>query len=292
MAELGEKKKSGIPGLITTMLATIPILIIIGYLVINNEHGNKTLGSDTASSWVSAIATVVISLLTIILAKETWSLRLAQLQQLEELKRENIRPNIGIQIEGSPVGMNFFNVKVSNYGKGIARKLTFEFFDRNGTPVEPQKDVLIDKFRKLAMFRVGIESMGIGQVITSYVFSFIELNTELAGDVFKPYLNIVVKFEDVEGNRYTNELTIDFAQYEGITELGDGDPIHNIAKEIKQIREHIQQVVGNSKERVGVDIYSAQDREEETLKRNIWLEKQKLKHQNLQTPPDSNTLPQ
>lgn len=267
-------EKSLMPLLVTSMAVVAPLLFILGLVVGNQLQGNSSLTADSISSWLSAIATVAIAILTFILAKETWYLREAQMNQLEELKRENIRPNIGIQLETSKAGVNFVNVRVSNLGKGIAKKISIIFLDSAGNEIPKDKDVVVEKFRKLAIFRQGIQSMGIGQVISSFVFSFIDLSRELNGEIFKPCLNIEVNFEDVEGTHYKNEFTIDFAQYEGISELG-GDALHQISTEIKKIREHLGKVYGKSNGRIGVDIFSSADRQAESEATKRWIEEQK-----------------
>lgn len=267
-------EKSLVPLMVTTMAVIAPLLFILGIVIGNQLQGNSTLTGDSISSWLSAIATVAIAILTFILAKETWYLRAAQIKQLEELKRENIRPNIGIQLESSPAGVNFVNVKISNLGKGIAKKVVIRFLDNDGSEVQRDKDVVVEKFRKLAIFRQGIQSMGIGQEITSYIFSFIDLGRELDGDIFKPFLNIKVDFEDVEGTPYTNAFTIDFAQYEGITELG-GDALHQMSKEIKKIREYLGKITGITSRRIGVNVFNADDRQTESENERKWIEEQK-----------------
>lgn len=139
-----ETEKSLMPLLITSMVVVGPLLFILGLVVGNQLQGSGALSADSLSSWLSAIATVAIAVLTFILAKETWYLREAQIQQLAELKRENIRPNVGVQLESSQVGMNFINVKISNLGKGIARKISFTFLDRQGNQVTASQDVVVD----------------------------------------------------------------------------------------------------------------------------------------------------
>lgn len=266
-------EKSLVPLLVTTMAILAPLLFILGIVVGNQLQGNSSLTADSISSWLSAIATVAIAILTFILAKETWYLREAQISQLEELKRENIRPNVGIQLESSPVGMNFVNVKISNLGKGIARKIAIRFLDLAGNEIPDDQDVVVEKFRKLAIFRQGVQSMGIGQVISSYVFSFLDLGKELNGKIFTPCLNIEVDFEDIEGTRYKNAFTIDFAQYEGVSELG-GDALYQISTEIKKIREHLGKITGNTNGRIGVNIFSSEDRQVESEETKRWIEEQ------------------
>jgi uncharacterized membrane protein YidH (DUF202 family) len=267
-------ERSLMPLLITSMAVIAPLLFILGLVVGNQLQGNATLTADSISSWLSAIATVAIAILTFILAKETWYLREAQIQQLQELKRENIRPNVEVALKSSPVGMNFINVEVANLGKGIARKTKFTFFGRDGKALSQSEDVVASKFKKLAIFNLGIESIGIGQSISSYLFSFIELGKELNGEIFKPFLSIHIDFEDVEGTQYHNEFAIDFAQYEGITELG-GDAMHQISSEIKKLREYVGKVTGHSHGRLAVNVYSEENRAQEDAETRAWLEEQR-----------------
>lgn len=266
-------EKSLVPLLVTIMAILAPLLFILGIVVGNQLQGDSSLTADSISSWLSAIATVAIAILTFILAKETWYLREVQINQLEELKRENIRPNVGIQLESSPVGMNFVNVKISNLGKGIARKIAIRFLDLAGNEIPDDQDIVVEKFRKLAIFRQGVQSMGIGQVISSYVFSFLDLGKELNGEIFTPCLSIEIDFEDIEGTRYKNAFTIDFAQYEGVSELG-GDTLYQISTEIKKIREHLGKITGNTNGRIGVNIFSSEDRQVESEETKRWIEEQ------------------
>ncbi|MEI7695747.1 MAG: hypothetical protein WCI64_08915 [Chlorobium sp.] len=229
MQKKQKNDRSLIPLFVTSMAVVAPLLFILGLVIGNHLQGNGQLTADSLSSWLSAIATVAIAMLTFILAKETWYLREAQIQQLEELKRENIRPNIGIQLESSPVGIHFIDVKINNFGKGIAKKIRFSFRDRDGHPVIQGQDPVVDKFLKLS----------------SFVFSFLELGKELDGNIFKPYLNILIEYEDVESNFYSNTFEIDFSQYEGVSHLGGADAIHKISDEIKKIRENLDKVCVN-----------------------------------------------
>lgn len=270
-----KSERSLLPLLVTSMAVIAPLLFILGLVVGNQLQGNSSLSADSVSSWVSAIATVAIAILTFVLAKETWYLREAQILQVAELKRENIRPNVSVQLERSHVGINFHNVKISNLGKGIARKIAFNFFDRAGNPVNDDRDVIVNKLRKLAIFRQGIESMGIGQTFSSFVINFIELHKELNGEIFRGYLSILVSFEDVEGNPYTNTFAIDFAQFEGISELGGGDALYQLATETKKIQEHLGRVARHSNRRIAVDVFNTADRQAEEEETRAWLNEQR-----------------
>lgn len=264
-------ERSLIPLLITSMAVIAPLLVILG-VVIGDSLGGGSLTNDSISSWLSAIATVAIAVLTFILAKETWYLRAAQIQQLEELKRENIRPNVGVELEHNPVGIHFINVKINNFGKGIAKKIKFRFLDRNGALISTNDDVLVGKFKKLAMFTVGIESMGIRQVISTYLFSFLDLQKELNGDIYSPYVRVHILFEDVEGVQYENEFSVDFAQYKGMVELGK-NPLSQIANDIQKIQKDFSKIT-RSDNRIGVNVCSEKNRKQEKQDIRDWLDEQ------------------
>lgn len=270
MSSREANQRSLIPLIVTGMAVVVPLIFILGIVFGTQIHSNSSLTSDSISSWLSAIATVAIAFLTFILAKETWYLRAAQIDQLKELKLENIRPNIGVQLESNRVGINFINVKISNLGKGIAKKVRIHFLDAHGDEIQNNADVVVDKFRRLAIFRKEIQSIGIGQEITSYVFSLIDLSKELEGGIFQPCLNISIDFEDVEGTSYNNLFTIDFGQFEGLTELGS-DPLYQISKDMKKISDNIRKVAARGHGRIAVDIYSAKDRKIEYEDEQKWI---------------------
>jgi hypothetical protein len=257
-------------------LMAVAIALVIGVMIGALLPGTATAAPDSLSGWVTTIATVVICVLTIVLAVETWRLRAAQTRQIQEFMLDSIRPNVSIELSGSHAGMHFMNVKVLNSGKGIARKIKFEFLDRNDQPATVDTEPIIKVFQKLTMFRMGIQSLGINQELKSFIFSFFELRGELNADVFSPYVNIRIKFEDVEGNKYVNIFVIDFSQYEGFSEIG-GNSLNKLADEVKSLRQELSKMVsGNS--RLAVDIHSGEDRaaEETALRNRLAQERQQF----------------
>jgi hypothetical protein len=73
---------------------------------------------------------------------------------------------------------------------------------------------------------------------------------------------------------YTNTFAIDFAQFEGTSELGS-DPLHKMATEMQKIRESIGKVARNSNGRIGVDVYSSSDRHDDDEETRKWIEEQR-----------------
>ena len=170
---LSEKKGSSILPILAVSAATAaPLLFILGLAFGANLGDREALIGGSISDWLTASATVSVTALTFVLAKESWQLRLLQLAQVQELQREGIRPNISVNLEGSHVGMNFMNVRITNMGKGIARNVKFKIYARDGSEIVQGSDNVADKLFKLAIFRRGIESVGVNQAIVSYVFNF------------------------------------------------------------------------------------------------------------------------
>lgn len=274
MRNMQAQEESVLPLLTVIAVVIAPLLFILG-LAFGANFGNKDgLIGGSISDWLTATATVAVTALTFVLAKESWQLRLLQVAQVRELQIESIRPNISVHLEPSHVGVNFMNVKVSNLGKGIARQVKFSFTDKIGNPIPQGQSAVADKFLKLAIFRKGIESLGINQVISSFLFDVPRLNGEVGGKIFEQYIGVHVSFLDVEGNQYDNDLSFDFSEFEGIAELG-GSPIYNISTEIKKIREQLSRLSGSSTNRIGVNIYNSCDREAEMEKQRAWIEEQK-----------------
>ena len=211
------------------------------------------------SSWVSAIATVSIALLTFVLAKETWYLREAQIQQLNELRRENIRPNVSLAFISNDVSINFKMAVVENLGKGIARNVKFSFNDMDDIKLEA--DPVVNEFLQIHIFSNGIASLGIGQRIESYVLATHEIKSKLPNnDIFAPEFKILIDFEDVEGNSYQNEIVISFKEFKGISLLGDRAPLQTMAQDLKKLRQQLERMTSSSNKRLHVNTYTSADR--------------------------------
>lgn len=274
MSNIRAQEKSLLPLLTIIAAVAAPLLFILGLAFGANFGDKEGLIGGSISDWLTATATVAVTALTFVLAKESWQLRLLQIAQIRELQLESIRPNVSVHLEPSHVGVNFMNVKVTNLGKGIARQVSFELIDRNGAAISQGQNGVADKFFKLAVFRKGVQSLGVNQAITSFLFSVPQLNGEIGGSIFNQYIGIRTSFHDVEGNSYANEFSIDFAEFEGITELG-GSPIYNISTELKKIREQFGRSFGSTAGRIGVDVYSSSDRKNEAEELSAWIEEQK-----------------
>jgi hypothetical protein len=264
-----------IPALVVAALVAIILALLAGLSIGSRLPASAKAAPDSLTGWITTVATAVICVLTIVLAIETWRLRAAQARQIHEFILEGIRPNVSVELYGSHVGMNFMNVKVNNSGKGIAKKITFEFLDGNDQAATVESQPIIKVFHKLRMFQLGIQSLGINQELKSFIFSFIDLPEAIGASAFSPFVNIRIKFHDTAGNEYINVFTIDFAQYEGFSEIG-GNPLSRLADETEAIRKQLTKL-GSGNQRLAIDVYSNEDRAVEQSE--SWSRRRRVRQQ-------------
>ena len=245
-------------------LLLVPVIFIIGLVIAINVDGNISLSTDTISSWISAISTVAIAVLTFILARETWYLRLAQIRQINELRKEAIRPNLEFYLLSAPASFQFMNIHIENNGKGVARNIKFTFSGENNAPFTENEQSVVDKLHEINILRNGMLGLGSGKQRTSFVFSFIELADRMGDDAFDIRINVSMTYEDSEGRAYNSESVVDFSEFKGVREIGGGNPTYNLYQETKKIREIFQSAQGGmSSERINVNLFSSEDRKRE-----------------------------
>lgn len=245
-------------------LLLVPVIFIIGLVIAINVDGNISLSTDTISSWISAISTVAIAVLTFILARETWYLRLAQIRQINELRKEAIRPNLEFYLLSAPASFQFMNIHIENNGKGVARNIKFTFSGENNAPFTENEQSVVDKLHEINILRNGMLALGSGKQRTSFVFSFIELADRMGDDAFDIRINVSMTYEDSEGRAYNSESVVDFSEFKGVREIGGGNPTYNLYQETKKIREIFQSAQGGiSSERINVNLFSSEDRKRE-----------------------------
>ena len=266
-----ENERSLIPLLIVTGTVSLPLLFILGIVAGSQIQFGNTLTTDSLSSWISALATAAIAILTFVLAKETWYLREAQIEQVNELRKENIRPNVSTKLTNSKIAFNFMNIEVHNQGKGIAKDVQFKFLDKENNEIKVNDNPAVDYLLKIHIFSSGIHSLGIGQKIESFVFNYSDLGAKLIDKSAKEiFFNIKIIFKDVEGNIYENILTIDFQELDGISTIGGSDPLHKLSGDIEKLRKLFENVTRTTHTRFNVNAYTSNDRKHDRIKDSLW----------------------
>lgn len=241
-----------------------PTLFIVGVAVGSKANIPSESTWIIISAIISAVATGVIAFLTIILAVETWRLRRNQDEQIDSNRKESIRPHVEIFLESSIVGFQFIIFKVENIGRGLARNIQLEIEKSEREFLDSEKEI-VGTLEKLSFFRNSLNSLGVNGTKKSFLFSFIDMQQKYDKGFFETRLSFKITFEDMEGNSYTNHSVIDLSEFEGITELGNGNPAYRTSIEIEKIRKNLDSLIKSSK-RIKVDSYSQRDRNMENEK--------------------------
>jgi hypothetical protein len=244
-----ENVRTFIPVLVLACVTFVPLIFIVGLIVGIQFTSSTKLTADSLSSWVAALATVSISVLTFILAKETWHL-----------------PNVFVAIHPSIVSITFIDVTLQNLGKGIAYNVKFKFINSDGSLADEKSNVIFEMFNKLSIFKNGCSSMGLGQTLKSFLFGFGDLEHKVGKEnLFNQKIKIEISFEDSDGNPYRNIIDIDFKDFEGVSLLGNGssDPTYALYKEVEKIRKALEPVLKRPSKRIGVDVFTEKERQQE-----------------------------
>lgn len=182
-------------------------------------------------------------------------------EQITEIRRASIRPNLEIYLQSNVASMQLMDLHLENTGPGTAKNIKFTFSGGNSSELKANEREMVDKFIKLNMLKTGVSSLAPKEKRSSFIFSFSELSSNLKEELFKVSFEIQIEYFDTEGYQYISTSVIDLGEYEGITELG-GDPSYKLYKEIEKIRNILEGFQGNSSsKKLKVDLFTSEDRE-------------------------------
>ena len=238
------------------------IAFIIGLSVGLKLDGSLTHIDDTLPTWVAALATVCIAILTIILARETWALRRIQLEQIDQIRKDSIKPSIDLYLKSAPAAYQFMDIHVVNGGSGVAENIKFTFTNQCAE-AQDVYDHLHEKIKNLVILSKGISSLGVGEKRTSHLFSFIDLNRKFEDRMFNCIVQIDIQFQDIEGKNYTSRSHFNFTEYKGLREVGGGEPLYDISSTLKNLQKDIGHFASGFK-KLKAEIYTSADREKES----------------------------
>ncbi|MEQ9011360.1 hypothetical protein [Algiphilus sp.] len=251
-------------------LLSLPAVFLFGLMVGSGFRFSSLADPANLALWVSAGATLAIAILTIVLAKETWLLRLFQLRQLEAIRKASIRPQIDIYLSRSPTSFNVMNVVVENTGSGLARNIRFGIVGSNNGLLTNAESAVAEKLESLSFVASGIQALAPQRSKRSFLFIVQDIFGKHREDFFKICLRIQITYEDSEGDPQESTAIWDFGEMEGASEMGYGDPVDKAARQLEKISDTLQRVGrGSSGDRLGVNVYTNKDREQE---RQEWEE--------------------
>ena len=216
-------------------LLSLGIAFILGLSIGVGSQGELSFVSDTLSSWIAALATLCIAVLTVILARETWALRKLQIKQVEGIRKSSIQPNVNISLKSSPQHINLIQVHITNDGNGLAKNIKFNF-ENDNHGAEAVYNFVNEKIEGLSMLVHGLSALPAGDYRSSTLYNALEISEKFENK-FEYRARIVIEYEDMEGTKYQTNSMFAFREFEGRS--GSGDPLYKIASSIESIEKHL-----------------------------------------------------
>lgn len=160
---MNSKFRYGIILLMALLMAVV--FVLIGISLGATFTGRVEFLSDSAPAWIAAIATVVIALLTIVLAMETHSMRQLQQEQIDKIRSDAIRPDVDLYLGFSQAAFNFADLVLRNNGGGMAKgvQITFSHIIGRGSPEHANE--IINQLRRPSFIANGINTWSTSRAV-------------------------------------------------------------------------------------------------------------------------------
>jgi hypothetical protein len=180
-----------------------------------------------SSALATALATVVLALLTLALTKENRMLRLAGRDA-----------HVVAHLAPSEQGTGAVEFVLSNVGNGPAMNVAFEFqFD----PAEPHlADVLIHDIPDRPPLAL-IASQSSFRSLFGMGFTLFE------GQILRPFV-VRVSFDDLNGRRHSADYPIDIRQFAGLPGIVSTPSQERLARSVEKIESHLAKISRNTSE--------------------------------------------
>jgi hypothetical protein len=245
---------------ILSIVLTTVIAFILGVAVGAGSQGFLSLKEDNLASWVTALSTLCIAILTIVLARETWKLRDIQISQIEQVRKDGIKPIVNFTMKPAKVSTIFMNAHNRNDGVGVAQNIALSFVNAN---LEAQDvfDHIVGELKKIVMFDEGLTSLPPGDEKLSYVFRFPDIHAKFGEKTMQFAATVEVTYQDLEGHSFKTANGINFREYIGASELGE-EPFYDMASSLKKIQGDVNKIASGHR-RLRADVFDSEDRQKE-----------------------------
>ncbi|WP_299555427.1 hypothetical protein [uncultured Tateyamaria sp.] len=196
-------------------------------------------------SWVTAAATAVLALLTLFLAKAT-----------ANMARATSEPQVVASIEVNQWSVIHFDLVVENTGNATAFDVQVKF--QKQPVLSEKKSDRPFPFTRVSLLRPG-------QILTSYLAGFENL------EGMKYPVTVSWKRHPNRVARESVSYIIDMNSAEGVSFLGRGSALVQIADEIKKMRNDWKPIASGNR-RLDVDTYTQVDRDAKEAELEAWRE--------------------
>ncbi|MCY1542518.1 hypothetical protein D9M68_782690 [compost metagenome] len=180
------------------------------------------------------------------------------------MQRDSIKPHIDFSLVHSRVDIHFMEMKIANYGSGVAKYIRFNFLQGAEEVPGGVGNPIVESIFERGAVSNGISNLGIGQVYKTFIFSFIDVINKIGEkEAFATRFSLEVVYHDMHGFEYRDVVLVDMSSFSGVVEVGGGDPAYKISKSLEKMTSWMEGLTKSSARRISIDAYSQVDREQE-----------------------------
>ncbi|MFA6489392.1 MAG: hypothetical protein WCT52_01815 [Candidatus Micrarchaeia archaeon] len=172
------------------------------------------------STKIIALSTVAYTLMTMLLVLENKAMREAQTE-----------PRMSVYLKPREESINLMDLNVENIGMGPAFDINFKIEPDFACMGTGNLSTILNKIAYLTPKNTR------SVFLTSMLDNFEEKK--------KTKLLVKVSYKDKNGKQYTEEFTLDFSEFVGLTQIGK-PPLHEIADNTEKISKAIEGILSSS----------------------------------------------
>lgn len=203
------------------------------------------------SGALTALSTIALTMFTLVYVALTHRL----VHENAEMRKAMIRPDVSLMVAPHDAYIHILMLTIENLGGGPALRIKFD--------IDWQFERKRRNLREIGPFRNGLSRLAPRQRIETFLETAIG-NLE---DLKRHPLSIKATYFDMSGEEYRREFIVDFAEFEGIEQIGQ-PPLFEAADELKKIREKIERLTASG--RLQVAAYSLDDLGRARGADNVW----------------------
>lgn len=261
--------KITVSGFLILFSVIVGIIILLLGIALGASLGPEWEYSRTdKATWIAALSTFAIAILTLYLVFETAGLRKLTQQQIDGIRLSSLKPSVDVYLQPSKARLEYLEIYVVNQGQGTAHDVVFSVVDESSEACKAIgfNVTLLALLKEIGLFTNGITALGAGREFRSLLIDFTDYN-DLGNDLFGAKLRIVVTCKDSEKNFIENVSTIDLQEFIGITGSSSADPLHGINENLKKISKRIEKITSrNSSDKLDVNVWNSNDRSKQLEK--------------------------
>ena len=212
-----------------TVGIVLAVLLLVTVVALQGDAIERGELFSIAFSGIVALSTVVYAVLTWRLVTETRMLRKVQTE-----------PRVTIGVEEDHTGRHGYELTIRNEGQGVAKNVRFEFDGDSSFFRSAWLGNAPPEIPELPLIKNGLENLEPRHVHRFFLGTVTSREFERAA---KNPWGFCVTCEDIYGNRYSNNYTLDFSLFQGM--LVESNQLKEMSGHLEKISGYLKSIQAN-----------------------------------------------